>query len=230
MLLITSPTGKLKKRGAFTLPEAILSLLIAGIVIAFILGGARTLARNRDQWACLNHMRQLGVKVLRWSTENNGNLLPVNHRITPWGTKANHTTWMMILHDAGYFPLNWQNMERSELRCPSREDLPRLTVNFDQRMGGHYGMNPYPGFDARLPLMETPYKKLSQIARPSRTMMLGEVQYAYQIPSDPASRVHLYPHPAQPEGMNLVFMDGHAVYWKGKLPDPSTSEDPYPWY
>lgn len=91
-------------------------------------------------------------------------------------------------------------------------------------------MNPYPGFDARVMLMGDPYRRAAQVARPSQTMLLGEVQYAYQIPSDPTSRVHIYPHPVTPEGMNLVFMDGHALHWKGRLPDPTNAEDPYPWY
>ena len=142
----------------------------------------------------------------------------------------NDRTWYEELDEIGMLPgspfavpktgPDWAGAKNSIMACPSRNEPP-----YPHRVGGrhaiHYTVNQNPGFLNRVNTSEGNWPTLSAIAKPSRTFLLGEVTGMIGYPD---GENFVYPHPRKGEdlrngkAMNLVFYDGHAEYFRGKLP------------
>lgn len=204
------------KRNGLTLLETLAVLVILAILGIFLMGAVKKFQKRAQTSACSSNLRQLGAIICQFSTDHNGDLLPTLQRTDP--KTGSGIVWFQILNESGTLPFEtWERKLNSIMRCPSRtspnprgypNSLPSRDYN-----GSHYGMNTYPGADNMI-AVDGPRIKMAAIQHPSRTLLLSETDWTYQIyPTSPTKRI--YPHDG---GCNLLFADGHAEFHPGELP------------
>lgn len=204
-------------RNAFTLVEVLVVTVIAGVLISLLVIQVNAFLRKAKATTCASNMRQLGLCILQYSTEYNGELLPTLQRTDP--LSGSGITWHEILSKSGVLSsANWHQKPNSIMRCPARtspnprgygNSLPSREFN-----GVHYGMNSYPGV-SNLIALDAPRNKLVTIERPSQTLLLTESNWGYLIyPHLTINRIGTDVH----GGCNLLYADGHVEFYKGELP------------
>lgn len=230
----TMPPARAPHRRGLTLLELVAVIAIIAVLFVITLEAISRSRERIDRTRCLHNMRSVGQLILLYSMENGGNLLPSLADVD----QGRGTPWYAVLDERGVLSGrpdqagSWNNKAGSPMACPSRPDLPRWSGN-SSGATLHYGMNQFPGFLNRTgkPGSATEQTYLSRygnpeigrIEAPQRTFLLGEVTNTYNTwPLD--NDRNAYPHPPGSDGvlsgagMNLFFYDGHAEYFKGRLP------------
>lgn len=217
-----------RARRGFSLVELLVVIGIVLVLSALIFPAMSRLREKGSETTCVSHMRKLASIIMQYSAENNMRLLPA---ASGQNAGMNDKIWYMDLADAGFIAGNpavmnnqgleiWGGNRNSFMACPSRKEPP-----YPYWMGGkhalHYTVNQHPGFFNRVNTLSGAWPTLAWIKNPSRTFLLAEVSSSigYSTGDNLA-----YPHPRpmgdlkDGESMNLVFYDGHAEKYKGKLP------------
>src|SRR5476651_1491041 len=103
---LTTPHGKCKinPRGAFTLIELLLVIVIIAILAAMLLPVLASAKRKVQQLHCLNNVKQLTLASYIYATESGSHATPYSKTHDP------HTLWM----DTEYY-----SGQRNLLICPS---------------------------------------------------------------------------------------------------------------
>ncbi len=220
--------------GAFTLLELLLVLAVVAVLLVLLGGAFSSINGKTRQAACLERMRSVGLTILQYPVDHGGDLLPALANVD----KSGGTPWYVTLDEENLLigkpnrSGTWNRNPNSVMTCPARSDLPLWNGN-SAGATLHYGANQFPGFLNRTgkpgSSYETLYRarygypKLVRITSPHRTFLLGEVYQTYNTwPLD--NQKNAYPHPSSKgppldgEGMNLFFYDGHAAFFRGKLP------------
>ncbi len=215
------------KRRAFSLTELLAAIVIMAVLGILIFAALREVIDRANRMSCAANLRELGSVALIWSSENNGDLLPVVQYSTHVGGSG--ATWISILESEGYLPkVDWVDQADSIMCCPSRDNYPQL---FGPRL--HYGINMFPGFTntassySHNPSASRPFRKVYEVERPAKTFLFGEVQNNYWLNTDGTRAANIYPHDG---GQNLVFFDGHTEYFQGELTLQEDAVDTYPFY
>jgi len=224
-----SPRRLAAAEAAFTLLELLTALVIVAALAALLTGSFKSIHASGKQAECLANLKQLGAIGLSYSTDHNGEMLPALANFNG----SSGTPWYSILDSTGLLrgkptaPNTWNKQTHSVMTCPSRDDVPVPLWNGVSGSGNatlHYGLSELPGF---INYTGTPgtaagtlyggSHKLANIVNPSRTMMFGEITQNYKMSANNPLTCS-YPHPSNGDGQNIVFWDGHAIYFKGPLP------------
>lgn len=241
-----------RKEGGLTLIELLITVGIIAALAALLLPVMASFQEKGKQASCLSHMREVARVVMQYSSENNNRVLPA---VSGKTARMDENTWYEMLDEAGYLPGNPRNPDNAEaslwggkmnsiMACPARDTAP-----FPYWQGAkhalHFTVNQHPGFFNRVNTETGQWPTLFQVKNPGRTFLLAESSFVIGYPNGDNM---VYPHPRKGrnvedgEGMNLVFYDGHAEYFKGKLPvlwpgsyaeipyEQISPEESFPWY
>ncbi len=211
---------------AYTLPEMLIAIGLIAVLGLLIMAGAGRVGEQSKSARCLSNMRQVGEILLRYSSENNGHLVPTVELLPPLYQTG--STWLVLMDRAGYLPKeSYHERQNTIMACPSRQSPPTYSKP-------HYGINRNMGFDNLIKKGE-PYRKMVRVERPSQTLVLGESEGIYMIQShsavfleydDKAKRKIAFPHN---QTSHLIFLDGHAEAGRGPWKIPKKG-DSYPFY
>lgn len=188
---------------AYTLIELLITIAIIFILASLLFPSFRTMREKSHQIVCSNHLKQLGMFTLMYTSDYNG-------YITPY---CNGTgTWYTILISDGYYNVRWANRP-----LPTLLTCPKSTYNSPSSPGAMlkwgYGMNMY-SFAASLYFVNN----LSKIPKPSLTMLYldsmgGSTEPPYLVvpvgdAANSSAATPGYRHPGH--AANIVCVDGHV--------------------
>lgn len=216
-----------EERG-FTLLELLTVIGIVFVLAALLFPTVGSFRENGRKSACLSHMRELANVIFQYSADNGNRILPTASGNNAW---MNDTLWYELLDAEGYLAANpnnpnnrgadiWNGKRNSIMSCPARDRAP-YSYWAGQKHDLHYCLNQNPGFLNRVNTSAGSWPTMAKVARPGSTFLLAEANFPVAYPNGDKL---VYPHPrngkAETEGggMNLVFFDGHAEYFKGRLP------------
>lgn len=235
-------------RGGFTLLELLAVVGIILVLAALMVPAVGSIKEAGKRNVCMAHMREVSNIVLRYSADHGNRILPVASGANAW---MNDNVWYELLDAGGYLIADpakggecWSGKRNGIMSCPSR-DAAAFSYWSTQRHDLHYCLNQHPGFLNRVNTSEGGWPTLAKIPHPSRAFMLAEATFPVGYPNGDNL---VYPHPrkgrdlAEGGGMNLVFYDGHAEYFKGRIPnlwpgdfdqvpyETIAPEDSFPWF
>ncbi len=194
----------------FTLIELLVVIAIIAILAALLLPALARAKESARSVQCLNHLRQISLAT-RLYAEENEDLFPRSqhsafaNRQLPWERA------LAPLLGASGGATAWTNLLQSLYHCPNDKKPGHLS----------YGLNYYfeVGEDDSYPGKPQTWRKLSQIPKPSSTVMYTEILVAimadHVMPglcwmtvadaeNEVASRRHR-------QKSNYAFVDGHAA-------------------
>jgi prepilin-type N-terminal cleavage/methylation domain-containing protein/prepilin-type processing-associated H-X9-DG protein len=205
---LSSPTG-LRRQG-FTLIELLVVIAIIAILAALLLPALSRAKESAKSAQCLNQLRQISLAT-RLYAEENDDLFPrsqhsaVANKQLPWeralapllGVSGGTTAWTNLL----------QNL----YHCPNDKQAGHLSygLNYYFELGGE---DDYPG-------KPQTWRKLSQIPKPSSTVMYTEIDVAimadhvmpglcWMTVADAENEVASRRHKQR---CNYAFVDGHVA-------------------
>ncbi len=217
---MTSPSPIFHRwRSGVTLVELLVTLLLIAFLTLLGISVAGRVRQQTQTAECLSRMRQVGMLILRFSAENNQNLLPA--LTLPSSSSTSGSAYVYWLDFYGYLPkASYDGLKEGIMSCPSRKDPGGYAYN-----KLHYAMNYYPGFRNYGYRDGVLFHKITRITQPHRTLLLAEVNNWYQIVyNDPGTA--LFPHNNK---ANVFFTDGHM---KALPPffNYTSKGDPYPFW
>lgn len=197
-----------KSRGT-SLIEVLVVISLVGILTSLMYMGIRNIRGTAHAAQCVSNMRQLGMAILEFTVNNNGNIMPRKLSAELEAKEPHvHAYWNRRLHREGYIdgPVNNAPLNPI-LFCPSL-----LPEGHPEVANQGYGMRAWRGtavtLDSYLPINKIPNPSRFFILADSVTMQAGvQTQwYTIQLGEGQSNRVHL----RHDNKANTFFADGHV--------------------
>ncbi len=191
------------KSNGFTLTELLIVIAIMAILAALLFPVTNRARAHAQAAACLNNLKQLGSAMTVYASENEFFFPPV---------ATGGTFWPEILSEQMGMPdaKNVYSKRNTIFHCPSHAsegDLP-------SELASTYLMNLNV---SSCPPAGIPAKRISQIANPSKTLLLTDstglsLWVNAAVTWDPRCF-----SPRHSGGVNILYVDGHTEYHRGTI-------------
>lgn len=232
---------------AFTLIELLVVIAIIALLAAMLLPALAAAKAKAKSIACLNNLKQLELCCQLYSNDNNDYLVPNNSVYIIGGSGQNITgsSWLLDLDARTEIdPSNivngllfQYNSSLAIYHCPADTSHLQDAVGnlLPQSRWRSYNMsqsiNGYPEFDPDLSLYIPSWKKYTAIRHPVPSELfvfidenadsIEDAEFGCPPKGSPYYPQNVWwdlPADRHNRGANLSFADGHADYWKWKVP------------
>ena len=221
------------KNQAFSLIEMLFVAALITVLIGIAIPVAKTARQQASALGCSSNLRQLGLVIATYESDNGNILLPADPSWINPGSFSNNNTWTMLLGTQGYLERimtgYWQAGTMKVMRCPTLDKRTRSD-------GTMYGMNGYfatgsnqnfygvGGTKARLGKVTSPANVVRLMdtfidtsawsgtgSFPGFDMAASRWHMYFTAPPPPLGNPWVYPGTHHPgNSCNLLFIDGHT--------------------
>jgi len=190
-----------RRQAAFTLVEIMVMIVIMGIVAALVFPAVASSKQAANNAKCVSNLRQIGIALAAYAGDHDGVLFP-GACLDDTGTY----NWFQCL-DMEYMggsPTNQYSDTRPAWQlCPSKKfpDDPTYNKNNKWYLIG-YGWNWYDAELGYLPSWPGYNPRLSQITRPTHTIVVGD---SMDLESAPAFFQNMFIYPPRGDYVNSKY-------------------------
>ena len=217
--------GESGKQNKFTLIELLVVIAIIAILASLLMPALSKARESGRSTTCINNLKQLGLAINSYSSDNQNYLLPADSMFKTGGGRPFHAT---LIH-FGYLPLagnydapalsGYVGRPKGLFYCPSVriEPLARPTMNgpaHASNYGLSYLVGRYSLFASADAMKDDArhFKKINEIRYVSKVMQLGEKQWKDQVNdcspySNASNPFYALRHE---QACNFLFVDGHV--------------------
>ncbi len=238
-----------QSRSGFTLIELLVVVAIIAILVALLLPALNQARSMAKRVSCLSNLRQLDTAITFYLNDNNGILMPtLAYQVNdPYPNETwENRLWKYLRSRIDYS--HWSDL--SEFKCPAARRVGSSCAYCGGNYAGEQAYTEYSFNWAALGLVpggwlekgvgystiwsdpSNPHshvRRFDAIENPSRRFMLidGHTYYVNILTvNDPVSpKACYYRHGGV--GVNMLYLDGHAGYFDGRLPDTNPMEIPW---
>jgi prepilin-type N-terminal cleavage/methylation domain-containing protein/prepilin-type processing-associated H-X9-DG protein len=202
----------MKRRSAFTLIELLVVIAIIAILAAMLLPALAKAKEHAWTTACNSNLHQIALGMTMY-TDDSAGLYPESGATIPWGQTDPHT------HAASWMEQIYSFVGNTNVyHCPSNKLLP---------LAQQSAFNYFNGGRAAYVLVDDDASLDSKKIRfPSAHVLSGDTQdftpddadkddYTQNCVGGPANGLPWEAWQAHSEGQNILFVDGHAKWYKG---------------
>ena len=206
-------TNRIKPKG-FTLTELLVVITIIVVLAVLSTLGVSKLRSSARGATCTSNLRQLGAAMISYTTDENGQLPPLEDRTKPGDGLAG--IWTNIVGNGGYLPTvltptGLQGTNAGVWSCPDCESTSRWH-------GGYGGAEGKVMQVMKSSVPGSGSLRLTQIPNPERTWLVGDANNNatnlksswYAIWSNPASWTKRGPAARHGDKVNVCMVDGHV--------------------
>lgn len=216
---------------AFSLVEMLVVLSVVALMAALSFPAFRKASALARRTQCQSNLRQIGIALMAYSSDNGGNLPPVS---TAWPPPSQNATWAYAIWSySGYAATAFQSPNndlrlygtadpRNVFRCPDNTPAvpPYKSGNSVNSWRMSYGLNMTPVGVLSQANLTRPIP-LAVVTARSVTAMVMESSFCLGNTDGYLSLYGLLPHQ---NGSNVLYYDGH-VEWLAANQIPTSTID-----